>query len=229
MTGTIHAGVSESTTTESSTLVVLTRLVIEAADTTSATVVAITDSVRVSGSPNSSSGSLLQWTKAIEGRRFRFRVAADGSTTISGGEAGGTASVGSMIAQLPATLPRRPIVPGATWTSATDISLLGAADSKGTAKLTATFRFDSLSRSGELAFLSVRGRLTREPPEQRGKRTDAVQTSGTLTGQVLVDRRRGWITDARTTMAMRSLVIPADASKPPMRVRMTISQWVRAM
>ena len=135
----------------------------------------------------------------------------------------------AMLAQMPATLPRRPIAPGSTWTSTMDVSLGATPETKGTATLAATFTFDSLSRSKELAFLSVHGRLMREPPDPRGKEGDVIETSGTLTGQVLVDLRRGWITDARTTIAVRSLVIPGNSAKPPMRVRMTISQWMRAM
>jgi hypothetical protein len=229
MTGTVRAGApNETVATESSTLVVLTRLVIESADADASTVLAITDSVRLSSSPNSSSGSLLGWAKAIEGQRFRFRVSPDGSTSLAGRESWGGPQVGAMFAQMPATLPRKAITPGSSWNSSMIVSLSGTPDTKGTATLLATFRFDSLSPSGELAFLSVRGRLTREPPETRGK-ADLVETSGTVTGYVLVDRRRGWITDARTTIAVRSLVIPADPGKPPMRVLMTISQWMRAM
>jgi len=109
--------------------------------------------------------------------------------------------------------------------------LASSVDPKGTATLSATFTFDSLSRSGELAFLSVRGRLMKsdtDPAASSGTRT-VVETSGTVTGTVLLDRRRGWITDARTTFSLLSLVTSADPSKPPVRVRMTISQWLRAM
>jgi hypothetical protein len=45
----------------------------------------------------------------------------------------------------------------------------------------------------------------------------------------MLDRRRGWITDARTTFSLLSLVTPADPAKPTVRVKMTISQWLRAM
>src|ERR1044071_802344 len=57
MVGTTRKGTTENTSHESSTLVVLTRLVIEGSDTAGSNVLAITDSVRLSSSPNSSSGS----------------------------------------------------------------------------------------------------------------------------------------------------------------------------
>ncbi len=231
MSGAVN-GAGDSLSIESSTLVVLSRLIIESADSIGATVLALTDSVRVASPPHSATGSLLDWARALQGQRLRFRVATDGSTTFAGKRAAGGATVGGMLAEMPATLPAHPVVPGATWTRTVAIPLLGTPDPSGAATLTAIFQFDSLSRSGELAFLSLRGRLTRGPTESKGDKgrvAEVVQTSGTVIGHVLVDRRRGWITDARTTISLRSLVTPADRNKPPMRVRVTISQWMRAM
>jgi hypothetical protein len=228
MAGTVRAPTGESTSTESSTLVLLSRLVVESTDTAGASVLAIADSVRLSSPPGSATGSLMAWAKVIEGRHFRFRVATDGSTSMAGVGAAGTAQVGSLIAQMPATLPRRAITPGTTWTRSMEIPLATASNPQGTATLTATFEFDSLSRNGELAFLSLRGRLTRASAEPTKRGAGVVESSGTISGHVLVDRRRGWITDARTTLSVRSLVIHADG-KPPMRIRMVVSQWMRAM
>jgi hypothetical protein len=88
-----------------------------------------------------------------------------------------------------------------------------------------------LSLSGELAFLSLRGRLSKGEgdgnPGDDGK--SIVETSGIVVGTVLLDRRRGWITDARTTFSLQSLVTPAEPGKAPVRVKTTISQWLRAM
>jgi hypothetical protein len=145
--------------------------------------------------------------------------------------AGGAAwasQAGSLIAQMPATLPRQAIAPGATWTRSMEVPLATASHPQATGTLTVTFQFDSLSRNAELAFLSVRGRLTRANAEPSKRGAEVVESSGTITGHVLVDRRRGWITDARTTLSIRSLVIHADG-KPPMRIRMVVSQWMRAM
>jgi len=110
-----------------------------------------------------------------------------------------------------------------------DVSMASSADPDGRATLSATFAFDSLSRSGELAFVSLRGRLVKAGNTAGSKEVGVVETSGWVTGQVLIDRRRGWITDARTTFLLESLVYPADRTKAPVRVRMTISQWMRAM
>jgi hypothetical protein len=227
--GVARTGDQQPSVMESGTLVMHATLAIEAVDRAGATVVSVTDSVRVNTPPNSASAAVLAWAAAAANRAVRFRIATDGSAAIPNAR-GGAPPVGMVGAQMPATLPRRPIEPGTSWTSTMRVPLASSVDPKGVATLTATFTFDSLSRSGELAFLSLRGRLIKgDDTPGGGKDGSQVETSGTVIGQVLIDRRRGWITDARTTFSLLSLVSPADRSKRPMRVRMTISQWMRAM
>jgi hypothetical protein len=225
MVGTMRSADGESSTSESSTLVVLTRLAVEGADPGGATLVAFTDSVRLTTPANSATGTMLAWARAIEGQRFRFRVAPDGSTSL--GEGWG-ARAGAMITQMPATLPRKPVAPGNVWSSSMEVPLASTLATRGTATLTATFRFDSLSKSGHHAYLSIQGRLTRQASGARGPGGTVIETSGSLRGHVVVDRHRGWITDARTTVNVYSLVAPAGG-KPPMRVRMVITQWMRVL
>jgi len=159
-------------------------------------------------------------------------VAPDGGTTVSGGDAWARASVGSLLSQLPATLPREAVMPGGSWTRSLDIPLAASPDGGRSATLTATFRFDSLSRSGDFAYLTMKGRLVRSGPVkgQSGEGNGGfVQTSGSVTGSILIDRRRGWIADARTNISLRSLVTPKTRNAVPVRVRMTITQWMRVM
>jgi hypothetical protein len=229
LAGTVRNGDNEVTSSESSTLIILTRLAIESAQEDGATVLALTDSVRLSSPANTASGSVLAWAKGIEGQKYRFRVAPDGSTSLAGAGSWGSPQVGAMISQMPATLPGKPIVLGATWGRVMEVPLSGPLESRGTLRLTATFRFDSVSKSGELAFLSMRGRLTRDGAEPTGREKQMVETAGTVAAQMLMDRRRGWITEAKTTISVHSLIIPAQGDRPAMKVRMTITQWMRAM
>ena len=194
----------------------------------SGTLVSTTDSLRVNSPPNSASAAVLAWGAFAANRAVRFRVAPNGSAFVPSGSGRSVPST-ALTSAMPATLPPRAIAPGTEWTSVIQVPLASSVDPKGMAKLSATFTFDSLSKSGELAFLSIRGRLMKsdnEPSPASGNRI-TVETSGTVTGTVLLDRRRGWITDARTTFSLLSLVSSPD--KPPVRVRMTISQWLRAM
>ena len=235
---TIEMGVSDrgsgedTTATDVTSLVMLARLSVESADLNGATVMAVADSVRIESS-GSYQSDVLRQAKLLQGQRFRFRVAPDGSTTVAGADAWAGPAVGSLLSQLPATLPAEPIAPGTTWNRSVDIPLAAAPDGKANATLTATFRFDSLSRSGEFAYLSMKGRLVRSGPMQKpatgGVTEGFVQTSGNVTATLMLDRRRGWIADARTVIALRSLVTGRGKDSPPLRVRMKITQWMRVM
>lgn len=215
---------------ESGTLVLLATLAVESVDAEGATIVSVTDSLRVNSPPNSASSAVLAWAAIAANRAVRFRVAPNGAAYVPSGR--GRAVPSAVAAShMPATLPSRAINQGTSWSSVLQVPLASSVDPKGSATLVATFTFDSLSKSGEFAFLSLRGRLTKgdyeTSPPSEGR--SLVETSGTVVGHVILDRRRGWITDARTTFSLLSLVTPADPGKAPVRVKMTISQWLRAM
>ena len=226
MTGRVRNGDMQSTTHEESSLVLHSTLSVLSADADGATVMATTDSVRLTTQPNSTSGALLGWGKMVEGKRFRFRVSTDGSTFIESATGWAPAASG-VFSQLPATLPHDPIPIGSTWSTSMNVPLAGSVDPQSTARLTASFHFDSLSRSGDRAFISISGRLVRPSSGPKAGGVEVVETSGTVSGRVVVDRLRGWITEAQTTVVVNSLVAPTGRNKPPMRVGLTITQWVR--
>lgn len=215
---------------ESGTLVLLATLAVESVDNEGATIVSVTDSVRVNSPPNSASSAVLAWAAIAANKAVRFRVAPNGAAYVPSSR-GRAVPATSVAAAMPATLPSRAISTGTSWNSVLQVPLASSVDPKGTATLVATFTFDSLSKSGELAFLSLRGRLTKAvsegTPPTPGQ--SLVETSGTVEGQVMLDRRRGWITEARTTFSLQSLVTSGDPGKTPVRVKTTISQWLRAM
>jgi hypothetical protein len=236
---TIEMGVGQrltddSTSTDVTSLVMLARLTVESADADGATVLAVADSVRTESSGRYESDVLRQ-ARALQGQRFRFRVSPDGSTAVTGVDAWAGPAVGSLLSQLPATLPAEPVLPGASWNRSVDIPLAVTSDGKTTATLTAVFHFDSLSRSGEFAYLSMKGRLVRSGPMPAGAAAGAkakpgfVQTSGSVNATLVLDRRRGWIADARTVISLRSLVTGRGKESAPLRVRMQITQWMRVM
>ncbi|MBV6521143.1 MAG: hypothetical protein MNPFHGCM_01270 [Gemmatimonadaceae bacterium] len=228
VSGTTRKGNADLTNSESHAMVALTRVAIEATDLAGATVTAMTDSVHLTGTSGKPGGSLLGWAKALEGQRFRFRIAVDGTPSMEGPGAGAAPHVGAFLAQLPASLPKEPVAPGSSWERRMEIPMSALSAARGTAVMTATFRLDSLGRGGNLAFLSVSGRLSRHaaPPVTGGATT--VEANGTVTGSVVVDRQRGWITDARSTINVRSLVPGEKPDQPPMQVRVKITQWMRA-
>ena len=96
------------------------------------------------------------------------------------------------------------------------------------------FPADSLSRTGDVAFISMKGSLSRISLPGVVAPAAGYETSGTLSGTIQIDRRLGWITDSRSTIQVRSTIAAASASKGqaqrgPMLVRTRITQWIRAM
>jgi hypothetical protein len=57
-----------------------------------------------------------------------------------------------------------------------------------------------------------------------------VTTTGSLTGAMAVDLRRGWMTDSRSTFVMTTVVTPpAGVRGEPARVKLKVTQRLRAM
>jgi hypothetical protein len=97
----------------------------------------------------------------------------------------------------------------------------------------ATFQLDSLGRNGDVAYVSMRGTLSRINTPGAAPAGPGYGTTGQLTGTIQIDRRLGWITDSKSTIIVRSTIVPlsrrGDAERPPMQVRTKITQWIRAM
>ena len=92
------------------------------------------------------------------------------------------------------------------------------------AHVRAEFRLDSLGRRGEIAFVSMRGEIV--PDAARA----GTEVSGRMTGEMQVDRRRGWMTDSRFTLVIVSLIAsPGGAAAPPMRFLTKVTQRLRTM
>jgi hypothetical protein len=54
-----------------------------------------------------------------------------------------------------------------------------------------------------------------------------LSTSGSITGNIIIDRARGWIIDVRTSVVSRSLMQESGSSTTSARMWMKISQRVQ--
>ena len=218
-------GDGDTTMTVRTNLLVLTRSYVERSDASGAIVLAITDSVLIL-STGAAGDWIDQTMRRLRGQRLRTQLAPDGAVTLL--DDGGDPQLRALVAGMPAMLPREPVLPGATWTHTMRIPLAGEQGATLGGELAASFRFDSLSRNGELAYVSMKGviRQRTDAEDVHGLHADV---AGTMTGAILVDRRRGWIVDVRTTMQARSTLVPAGVSGPPMRFRMKVQQRLRAI
>jgi hypothetical protein len=158
----------------------------------------------------------------------RLRIAGDGMASVIEGAA--RSEIATFFACMPATLPQEAVAIGAAWTRAMEVPLSPATAGAPTGTLAATFHLDSLSRGGELAWISLRGVLDRTRTVRADLGGALMDIEGDMGGRFILDRRRGWITDARIEFNVRSLLSPpAGVTASPMRMRMKISQWMRVV
>jgi hypothetical protein len=133
-----------------------------------------------------------------------LKVTLDGAMEVVD-DGNANSEVRHVFAEMPALLPGHQVSIGDQWTK--EMLLPAAATAGGAGTLKAVMRLDSLSRSTEMAYISVKGIVSRV-----GNQT------GTFVGTLQIDRALGWITDARTTISMRSRGV---------RTRVTV--WSRAV
>ena len=234
--GALPGSGEDATVTRRSSMLVLSRSIVEKAGAAGALVVAITDSVALVGA-GASPRQLDSARRAMQGRKAHLRVTPSGASELVEGKGGGpkggeesTEPLGDVAdaarGRFPGTLPSEPVAVGATWTREMPLPW-GGIDRPG-GKLQVVFRLDSLAAGGTLAWVSMRGALSREggPTPQGGR----IATTGTLNGAMCVDLRRGWMTDSRSTFVMTTVVTPpAGARAAPVRMKLKVTQRLRAL
>jgi hypothetical protein len=229
MIGTTRVGKADSTMRVRSTMRVLARSVVLKSDAHGSLILSITDSVSMSSEGGSAPNMLERASRTLEGQRVQLRLGRDGSAAIVGGDDGGSPELRAVVSQMPASFPPAPVSVGERWTRVMQLPVSGQQVPAG-GELHATFRFDSLSRDGDIAYLSMRGQLTRDSSAAQLPDGMMFRMSGWVVGALQVDRRRGWLTDARTTMNVRSVLTPPPGGDAqPMRFQMKITQRMRAM
>jgi hypothetical protein len=227
MSGTTRMRAGDSTATVVTTLLIISRTFVERREHDASILLASTDSVAASSSGADSQVVAAETRRAMQGKRVRLRIAPDGATEIVGGDVTGNTELNALFSQMPATLPDTPVSVGQSW-SRVMVAPVGTAPPASGGKLQATFKLDSLSRNGDLAFVSLAGTLSRPPSTKDGWAT--LTLSGSLTGWLVIDRRLGWISDARMSYAVHSTVTPTSASTAAaMRFHMKVTQWARVI
>ena len=207
------------------TTVTYSRAVVESGVTTFTTVIAITDSVFVM---NGGSAKVTPLTRQAPGQRVRLQIAPDGSMTMPS-ESPQKAPTRSA-SLIPATFPATPVAVGDKWMREAALpagsSQLGASI---VGWVQATFRLDSLTRNGDLAWISIDGKLT---SDAGGAKLDGVTTvdDGTVEGYMVLDRARGWLTESKfTIIAHSTLKQPFGVASQPVRFEIRLIQALRTL
>jgi hypothetical protein len=134
------------------------------------------------------------------------------------------------LALIPAALPKEPVEVGATWTREMSLPSTSSIGRTPAGRLRATFRFDSLARGGDLAYISIHGDML--PDEHADQYAVAPRLQkGAVTGTLLLDRKRGWLTESRFDISVQStLSSPVTAGdEAVMHFTMRVTQRMRML
>jgi hypothetical protein len=205
------------------TLRMFSRAIVETSAPAAAMILAVTDSVEVS-STDERAMPLAKATQAqLEGRQMRLRLLPDGTVSVADGQARVPKEVTDLVAGMPASFPRGSVTIGDTWLREMPIPPSTSFGVPFGGVVKTAFRLDSVSASGELAYLSLRGTVV-QPGAPATSDTGAL--TGSVSGSMIVDRRRGWLSESRFLVQMRATLVPPGGTTP-MQFRMKITQHMR--
>lgn len=199
------------------------RAIVLGTDGPAAIILAVTDSVDVRSNDQHALALAQQARRGLEGRRVRLRLATDGTVAPADEEGGVSRDARNMMAIMPGSFPKTPIVVGDTWMREMPIPGSAQMNVPDGGRVKARFRLDSLGRGGELAYVSMRGSFHPADSAQRG---DAA--AGSVSGALVVNRKRGWLTESRFVIQMRA-TLPALAREraAAMQFRTKVTQYMR--
>jgi hypothetical protein len=221
---------ADTTITMRSSMVMLSRSIVMESDDEGTTVRSITDSIAVDMGAMDPRVAMLsdQARRSLQGKEVRVRFSREGSGTLLEADPDLPRDLQSVFSQLPATFPRHQVTVGSTWTQR--IPIPDAAPGQIAGTLEAVLRLDSLTRRGKLAHISMRGTLQRDSSAARIRGGARMTMTGTVTGYMVLDRSRGWVTDASTEMSMKSHIEQAAGSGlEPVKMQMRLTQRQRTM
>ena len=214
----------DSATTITTSYHVVTRDAVERADSRAAIIRALVDSVRMRTTGSIGASPFPGVDRGMEGMKVRLEVLRDGSSRLIDGFEQLDPELRAMFSAMPAVLPHEPVTVGDKWTRALALPADGPSAEPGTAgSIRATFSFDSLTSNGDIAWISLRGRVIPAPKSSWHDDVGAGQMSGSLYGTLRLDRRRGWLSESRASVTIESSVaMPGRGG--PLNVRVHVDQ-----
>lgn len=221
MSGTRRGTPSMQVTT---TLRMFSRAIVESQAPNATLILAITDSVDMTTSDAHGQALVDQAEAQLEGRQIRLRLWPNGTVSLSDEPQDVPREVSDLVAVMPASFPKEPVSIGESWVREMPIPAGARFGIPLGGVVRATFRLDSVSRSGAYAYVSMRGTLLSNPPVT----ADPETLGGSVNGTMVIDRRRGWLLESRFLIQMRTTVMPQTGARgSPTRFRMKITQHMR--
>jgi hypothetical protein len=229
MTGTTQGARPDPVRSMTTSIEVFTRAIAQQWTSSGTLMQTITDSVAMNPASPASLAELRR--RAMQAKRVWLRVSTDGAMElVDDGDA--NSELRHIFGEMPAVLPRGSVSVGDKWTREMQIPLSSEPGAVGSVR--ATFQLDSLGRNGDIAYISLRGTMSRINTPGAAPAGPGYGTAGQLSGTIQIDRRLGWITDSKSSIIVRSTIAAnppkkGEAERAPMQVRTKITQWIRAM
>jgi hypothetical protein len=215
------------TTTRVTKLVLFAHSLVEASDLSATTLLATTDSMTMWAGNAREKGKPTRMPVPEDGRQVRVRVTPDGAMRVNDPPPGAI-ELGSTLSSMPGMLPDRAVAVGDRWERDILLPSLAVSGFRADGIVRTSFRLDSLTKGGRLAWISMGGTLERDGGRRDTPAGGRVITAGTMRGTLVVDRERAWIVDALTVMDVQSEVAAGPAGPAaPMLLDMRIQQRVR--
>jgi hypothetical protein len=227
MIGTRNVHSVDTTMTSRMSIMILSHSLVQTSGTRGTTMLAITDSVAMTGHGTGAGAPTEALRRAMQGRQARLEIAPDGSATMLAASDDVSPEVEAVYSGMPATLPEKAVALHGTWERSTYIPISRQSDSTHAATLHSVYRLDSLSADGVLAYISIHGTISRDSAASLLSDGLRVSSAGTVVGHMSMNRKRGWWVESELTIAIRSLVTPTADPSAAMRVQTRITQSMR--
>ncbi|HMA24301.1 MAG TPA: hypothetical protein VKP00_09905 [Gemmatimonadaceae bacterium] len=228
MTGVRRTSTGESSAMVINTMKMFSRAIVEGSAENGTTLLAVTDSLILSTTDENSRASTARAAQQMRGQRLRFRVSPDGTVSMADSNGGVSWEVAQAVSLMPPAFPKGPIKVGESWIREMALPVGSQLGAQLSGKLHVTFRLDSLTHGREWAFVSMRGEV--QPATGPGAAFGATLEKGLVNGTMLVDQRRGWLTESWFNILVSSTMnSPAVSGILSMHMQMRITQHMHTM
>ena len=210
------------------TMRMFSRAIVEGSSEAGTTVLAITDSIITTSTDDKTQAATLQASSKMRGQRVRFRVSPDGMVAMLQDTGPAPREVAQVVSLMPTTFPKGAINVGESWMRDMALPVGNGLGAQVAGRLHVTFRLDSVTHAGELAFVSMRGEM--QPASGPGAASDAVLEKGLVNGTMVIDQKRGWLAESWFSIAMNSAMsLPPSTGVLSMRMQMRITQHMHTV
>jgi hypothetical protein len=207
------------------TLQLYSRAIVESTVPMSSRILAVTDSMDVESNDAHARDVAEQARRSLQGQMVRLDLSRDGTVAVADAPGVIPRDVAEIISVMPASFPKAVVAVGDTWVRLMPIPSGVQFPVPEGAMVRARFRLDSLSRGGDLAYVTMTGAFEIGVPPRPARDEDAV--GGKVTGTMVVNRRRGWLAESRFLVQMHAVMPAMSPQASPMRFTVRITQLMR--